>query len=106
MKGVGRELGRMAVGVGEPAELCRDIVGPDEGSFEDGGPVHELGHGSGSRAAWSAPLSVLGDATNHPVANFERDPQQVATGSTACGSREGVIGSGPTPRRIAQVMFD
>ncbi len=65
MKGVGRELGRMAVGVGEPAELCRDIVGPDEGSFEDGGPVHELGHGSGSRAAWSAPLSVLGDATDH-----------------------------------------
>ncbi len=61
VQGIGRELRRVPLGRGEPAEDCVDLIGPDPGAVEDGLAVDHLGDRSGCRPGRAAALGVEAD---------------------------------------------
>jgi len=94
---VSRQLRRVPVRSGEPAELGLHIIRADGRGVQEGRSIGHLGNGRGSSAAGSAALGGESHPLDDPVANRERNANQIPAGSTAGGAAERPIGLGPAP---------
>src|SRR5581483_10780570 len=96
VQGVGGELGGVALGGVQAAELGGDLPGPHTSGVQQGGAAHERDGGApdGDRgaAAGGVEAGVADRAAGAVGVERERDPDQVPAGGAAGGAGEGVGG--------------
>jgi hypothetical protein len=107
---VGGELGGVALGVAEPAELGGDLLGSDAGGVEQWRATKQADGGAagGDRGAATARVEAgVGDRAVAAVGvERERDPDQVAAGGATGGAGAGAVRRVPAPERSFEVLLE
>lgn len=106
MKGVGRELGGVALRGDQTAEKGFGVVDRERRRLEDGAALDRFGQGGGGGLGGAAALGVEGDGGDPAVGDREGKAGDVAAGGTPGGTGEGGVGRGATARLIVEVVVE
>ena len=105
---VGRELGGVALGGAQPAELGRDALGADARGVEQRGATHERDGGAagGDDSAAAAGVEAGVEDASVGALRVERDREadQIAAGRAACRAGYGIIGHVTAPEGVFEMV--
>ena len=106
VQSVGRELGRVELRRGKPADRRVDLIAADPRGIEDALAAHQVDGRCRRGPHRAASLRVEGRIRDRAAVQCQRDPRQVATGSSPGCPGEGALERRPQPAPVAQVLLE
>ena len=107
---VRRELGRVALGGGQPAQLALDLIGADPRRVEQRRTAQQGNRRAAGRENGTAAARVEARlehaAGGVALPNSDGDPHQIAARGTAGGTGAGAVGHEPAALRVVQVLLE
>ena len=106
VKGVGGELGGVALCRREATNCLIDGVYIDQSSLENGRAIDHFGDRSGRCASGPAALGIEGNGVDASTLDEERDPREIPAGSAPRSAREGTVNHRTKPALVTQVVLE